>query len=92
MHLLLLSSLIGIYDITSEERRMALTENVHFEAPNWNTDGNCFIINEEGLLYRISLDGKDKRLIPTGNLKNLNNDYGLSSDGKTLAVSSNDVI
>lgn len=87
-----LKSMLEVYDVVSDERKIVLTENAHFEAPNWSPDGKYLIINQEGLLYKISLDGKNKEEIPTGNLKNLNNDHGISFDGKTLALSNNDVI
>jgi Tol biopolymer transport system component len=85
-------STLEVYDISTDERITILVETAHFEAPNWSVDGSYFIINQEGLLYRVSLDGKRKEKIPTGNLENCNNDHGISFDGKTLAISNNDDI
>lgn len=85
-------STLEIYDIESHKRIQVLSENGHFEAPNWSRDGNFLIINQEGLLYKINLENGRKELIPTGVLKNCNNDHGISFDGKTLAISNNDII
>ena len=85
-------SRLETYDIATGERKLILEENVHFEAPNWSYDGTYFIINQEGLLYRISLDGKIRELIPTGEATQCNNDHGISPDGTLLAISNNDPI
>lgn len=85
-------STLETYNIETGKRNIVLKENDHFEAPNWDPNGNYLIINQKGLLYKVSLDGKDKELIPTGNLKKCNNDHGISFDGKFLAISNNDSI
>lgn len=87
-----LTSTLEVYDIASNERKNILQENDHFEAPNWSTDGSYFIINQHGLLYKVSVDGKSKIQIETGNQKKCNNDHVISFDGKTLAISNNDEI
>ncbi len=80
------------YHIETGKRTVIRKESAHFEAPNWSADGRYFIINQEGLLYTVSLDGKTKKLLPTGNLARCNNDHGISFDGKMLAISNNDTI
>lgn len=60
----------------------------HFEAPNWSPDGRFFIVNSAGRLYRLAASG-EKRLdeIPTGFATRINNDHGISPDGRQLVIS-----
>ncbi len=87
-----LTSKLEIYDVTTGTRDIIYEEKGHFEAPNWSTDGNYLIFNQEGLLYKLSLQNPIKELIPTGKADRCNNDHGISPDGKTLAISNNDRI
>ena len=86
------SSNLEVYSLEFDERQLIYAEDNHFEAPNWSRDGQFFIINQAGLLYRISLDGKVKSPILTGDLASCNNDHGLTVDGKLLAISNNDLL
>lgn len=85
-------SRLETYDLTTGQRELILEQNAHFEAPNWSWDGTYFIINQEGLLYRISRDGMHREVIETGNAKQCNNDHGISPDGRSIAISNNDLI
>lgn len=87
-----ISSTLEVYAMEFGERHSIYHEDAHFEAPNWSRDGQFFIINQGGLLYKISLDGQTKTLIDTGDLNDLNNDHGLSADGSLLAISNNDPV
>ena len=86
------TSALEVYSLEFNERMVMYSEEAHFEAPNWSRDGQHFIINQDGLLYKISLDGKTKEQIPTGNLNQCNNDHGLTLDGKLMAISNNDLL
>lgn len=57
------------------------------EAPNWTHDGKDLIYNSKGLLYSIAVGGGEPRLIGTGFANRLNNDHGISPDGRQLAIS-----
>ena len=81
---------LEVFSLEFNERMVMYSEEGHFEAPNWSRDGQHFIINQNGLMYTISLDGKSKKQIPTGELNNCNNDHGLTLDGKLMAISNND--
>lgn len=83
-------SILEIYSLDEEKRMPVYSEDAHFEAPNWSPDGKYLLINQNGLLYRVSLDGSSKDLLPTGSAENCNNDHGISPDGKLLAISNND--
>lgn len=83
---------LEIYSLESSERELIYSEKAHFEAPNWSPDGQSLIINQDGLLYRLSLSDKSKQQIDTGPLEKCNNDHGITVDGQWLAISNNDPI
>ena len=68
------TSTLEVFDLETGKRTVILRENTHFEAPNWSKDGQYFVINQEGGLYTVSLDGKTKKVLPTGELSRCNND------------------
>jgi Tol biopolymer transport system component len=57
------------------------------EAPNWSRDGRFLILNAEGKLWRLPVAEGELEQIPTGEVKGINNDHGISPDGKWLAIS-----
>ncbi len=64
------------------------SEARHFEAPNWSRDGEFFIVNSAGRLYRLRADGRGGlNEIATGFATRANNDHGISPDGTLLALS-----
>ena len=80
---------LEIYDVENDSRTVVAEFPFKIEAPNWTTDGKWLIYNSEGLLYRISPDGRTgPELIPTGDVKVCNNDHCLSFDGKMIGISS----
>lgn len=85
-----IESILEVYSLERSERIAIYSEDGHFEAPNWSPDGQSLIINQEGLLYKIGLDGTAKELLDTGPLDQCNNDHGISPDGQFLAISNND--
>ena len=85
-----LRSQLEVYSLESGKRKIILSEQAHFEAPNWSTDDTYLLINQGGLLYRVYLEDGRKALLDTGNAKNCNNDHGISFDGKVIAISNND--
>lgn len=82
-----IESSLEIISITSLERKIVYSKDIHFEAPNWTPDGRTLIYNSKGLLYKIPLEGGEPKLIPTGNLKRINNDHGISPDGTQIVIS-----
>jgi len=86
------TSRLEVYSLETGEREIIREEEDHFEAPNWSKDGSYFIINQNGLLYKISMDGNLKEHIATGFAKDCNNDHGISPDGKSLVISNNDLV
>ena len=69
---------------------MVLRSDRLLEAPNWHPD-DYLIVNEGGGAFRLPLgDGQDDaalEAIDTRGLHQLDNDHGLSPDGRALAIS-----
>ncbi len=61
----------------------------HFEAPNWSPDGKYLVLNSEGKLWRLRIAGGEPEVIPMGSVTRVNNDHGISPNGKELVVSEN---
>ncbi len=85
-------SSLEIYYLDSGERKSVYKEVGHFEAPNWSSDGQYFIINQNGQLFSVDINGNSKQLIDSGKLDQINNDHGISPNGELLAISNNDPI
>ncbi|MEY3188698.1 MAG: hypothetical protein RIT41_1233 [Bacteroidota bacterium] len=77
-----------IYTLETGKAELVLKEKRHFEAPNWSHDGQFLLINASGILEKVSTKGEKLGVLPTGDIKNANNDHGYSFDGKTLFISS----
>jgi Tol biopolymer transport system component len=84
----ILPSELAIFDLKTGTVETVLGTKRLIEAPNWTPDGKALIVNGDGRLYRISLDGP-ARLdeIDTGFAIKLNNDHGISPDGRQLVIS-----
>lgn len=81
-------SSVEIFDVADGDTRVVWQTERLVEAPNWSPDGRFLIVNGDGRLYRIALEGApDAVEIDTGFARQLNNDHGISPDGKTLAIS-----
>lgn len=83
-----MKSELCIFDLASGEVSTLLETDLLIEAPNWTPDGGALIVNGGGRLFRVALDGKpDLTEIDTGFAVRLNNDHGISPDGKMLVIS-----
>lgn len=82
-------SILEIYELKSGRRTIVHREEGRFEAPNWTQDGKYLLINRQGRLYRVPVAGGSPELIETGEIRQLNNDHGLSPNGRMLAISHN---
>ncbi|MCE1199355.1 MAG: biopolymer transporter TolR [Marinilabiliales bacterium] len=83
------ASRLELIDVTSRERQVIYTTTTHIEAPNWSRDGSFLLYNAGGEIYRFPLKKGKPEKLNTGEVKQCNNDHGLSFDGKTLAISAN---
>lgn len=82
-----LESTLERIDIENMNRRVVYQTTGHIEAPNWTHDGNHFIFNSEGLLYKLPVEGGEPEQIDTGILDGVNNDHGISPDATELVIS-----
>ena len=80
-------SSIEIHDIVNGETRIVWQTDDLVEAPNFSRDGRFLVINGDGLIYRLPLDGSGPERIDTGIAIHCNNDHGLSPDGSLMAIS-----
>lgn len=81
-------SSVEIFDCKSRTSRVVWQTETLVEAPNWTPDGAYLVINGDGLIYRLPIDGSEPpERIETGFAVGCNNDHGLSPDGTTLAIS-----
>jgi TolB protein len=85
--LMAVESTLEVMEIATGKRRVVYRTNTHIEAPNWSHSGAHLIFNSEGRLYRLPVNGGVPTRIDTGPLTKLNNDHGLSPDGKSIVVS-----
>lgn len=75
-----------IFDLATGEATVLLAHEGHVEAPNWHPDG-FLLVNGGGRLFRVPLDAPALHPVDTGPLRALNNDHGISPDGRMLALS-----
>lgn len=76
-----------IHDLRGGTSRLVLTTSEHIEAPNWTPDGKYLLVNSGGRLFEIELAEPRLKPVPTGSVTRVNNDHGVSPDGKILVVS-----
>lgn len=87
-----IKSVLEIYDVKIGKREVVYFENKHFEAPNWSRNDDYLLLNSHGQLFKIDLNTKKKTDVDTGFAKDLNNDHGISPDGKQIVISSSDTV
>ncbi len=75
-------------EINTGMRKVIHESTGKFEAPNWMPGGKKLLFNEKGSLYTIPAEGGTPEKVNTGSADRLNNDHGISFDGKMLAISS----
>ncbi len=83
-----LGSRLETMDVFDGKRKVIHEATDRFEAPNWMPDGKKLLFNEGGLLYTISADGGTPEKLNTDTVNKINNDHGISFNGKMLAISS----
>jgi TolB protein len=84
-------SRIHTFDVaTGEDRVVFESDTVLYEAPNWSLDGSALIVNGDGGLFRLALDGRSPRRIEIDGVPDLNNDHVLDPDGEHVFVSADD--
>lgn len=79
-------SKVAIFDVATRQSRVVYEQNGIVEAPNWSRDGRFLLINKDGGLFRLMLDGKTERVGLPEEYR-CNNDHDFSPDGKRIAFS-----
>jgi hypothetical protein len=86
-------------NVQSKDRRVAyvVEQPTRIEAPNWFPDNsNTLYFNNGGKLYKVTAEPPATPPVPNrappapidlGSLTRINNDHGISADGKMLAIS-----
>ncbi len=82
-----LGSRLEVMNVFDGKRKVIYKSDTGFEAPNWMPDGNKLLFNQHGSLYEIPVNGGMIVKHNTDGLDRLNNDHGISFDGKMLAMS-----
>lgn len=85
-----ISSELVLLNVKTGEEKSILKEKRHFEAPNWTRDGQYLLINADGFLEKIDLEGNNLGKIFPEQVSTINNDHGISFDGETLVFSKNE--
>lgn len=81
-------SRLELLEVETGHRRVVYASTDHFEAPNWSRDGRYLLFNQEGCIYKFTLETGRAERLDTGSVRANNNDHGISFDGKKLALSS----
>lgn len=84
-------SALCIHDLATGREQVVLESRRLIEAPNWTPDGQSLIVNGDGRLFSVPLHRLGMTEIDTGFAVRLNNDHGISPDGKMLAISNHTV-
>ncbi|MEV6283291.1 biopolymer transporter Tol [Kribbella sp. NPDC051770] len=75
---------------TGVSRLVFSSRDVLVEAPNWSPDGKWLVVNGDGKLFRLSVEGGELEEIPLGGVPEINNDHVIGPDGETVYVSAED--
>lgn len=78
---------LEVWDIARAEARVILQSDLLIEAPNWSPCGSYLLVNGGGGLFRVPLDKPALNPVDLGGIGKLNNDHGISRDGKTIVIS-----
>jgi Tol biopolymer transport system component len=81
------NSHITLINADGKSKQVIYTSPKLFEAPNWSPDGGYLLLNSEGKLWRLAVTGGEPREVATGAVTRINNDHGISPDGRWLAIS-----
>ena len=83
----IMGSRLEIVDVADGNREIIYESTGRFEAPNWMPGGKKLLFNDHGSLFTIPVEGGKPEQLNTGSANKINNDHGISFDGKTLAIS-----
>ena len=82
---------ITLVDIDGQVREVIYEAPRLFEAPNWSPDGRYLLLNSDGRLWKLPIEGGEPQPVPAGAVNRINNDHGISPDGKWFAFSAGQI-
>jgi TolB protein len=82
-----ISSQVVVADADGANARVVATLEGRWEAPNWSPGGTYLLLNSGGSLYRLPLADPRPVRVDTGEVNRINNDHGITPDGKTYIIS-----
>jgi TolB protein len=78
---------LEVMNVFDMKRKVIFEKPSTFEAPNWMPEGKKLLFNMGGSLYKIPTEGGELEKLNTGFADRINNDHGISFNGKLLAIS-----
>jgi Tol biopolymer transport system component len=78
---------LAVFRLDGKSVETVLSTPRHIEAPNWCADGMALIVNGAGRLLRVPLAAPALEEIESGFAVRINNDHGVSPDGRSLVIS-----
>ena len=85
------NSRITIIDRDGRNATVIQTSEKLFEAPNWTPDGKHLLLNSEGKLWKLPVEGGEPVMVNSGDVSRINNDHGISPDGRWFAISAGQI-
>lgn len=82
-------SILEVYDIETNERKVLAEFDYVIEAPNWSADGSYLTYNSNGRIYKYDIESGISIEVDSSYVTNCNNDHVLAPDGSGIAVSHN---
>jgi Tol biopolymer transport system component len=82
---------VTVMNVGDLSKKVIFTVPRNIQAPNWSPDGSYLLLNGGGRLWKMPSEGGEPEVVDTGPIKGLNNDHGISPDGKTLAISAGQI-
>jgi TolB protein len=84
---LAITSQIVVVDADGANPQVIATLEGRWEAPNWAPGGEYLLLNSGGSLYRLPFADPRPVRVETGEVTRINNDHGITPDGKTYILS-----
>ncbi|MFB3828218.1 MAG: transporter [Bryobacteraceae bacterium] len=78
---------ITICTVADGSHKIIHTVEGFYQAPNWSPDGKYLLLNSPGRLWRLPLADPKLEPVDTGEVRGVNNDHGITNDGKWYAIS-----
>ena len=82
---------VTIYNVADGSKKVVYTADAFYQAPVWSPDGKYLLMNTPGKLWRLTLADAKMEPVDTGTVHGINNDHGISPDGKLLAISAGNI-